>query len=104
MQLQSGRVLYPIGYGADPSGKKESSEAIQRALEDASQLQNGMQMLPGINDLGGVVIDLQGGNFKISQPLKLPSSMGNVVVSSLSLSPLTLLLPLYPNKQYIYCM
>ncbi|KAF2286771.1 hypothetical protein GH714_029361 [Hevea brasiliensis] len=71
-----GRVLYPTGYGADPSGEEESSDAILKALNDAFQLQNGLELLPGINDLGGVVIDLQGGNYKISKPIRFPAAGG----------------------------
>ncbi|KAJ9183329.1 hypothetical protein P3X46_007196 [Hevea brasiliensis] len=73
---QIGRVLYPTGYGADPSGEEESSDAILKALNDAFQLQNGLELLPGINDLGGVVIDLQGGNYKISKPIRFPAAGG----------------------------
>lgn len=76
-------MFYPIGYGADPTGVEESSNAILKALEDAFAIQNGAELLPGINDLGGVVIDLQGGNYKISQPIRFPSGGGNVVVSPL---------------------
>ena len=80
---QIGRVFYPIGYGADPNGIEESSGAILRALEDAFALQNGAELLPGISDLGGVVVDLQGGNYKISHPIRFPSGVGNLVVSPL---------------------
>lgn len=83
--FQIGRVFYPIAYGADPTGANESSDAFLKTLGDAFQLQNGLKLLPGINDLGGAVIDLQGGNYKINQPLRFPSGGGNVVVS-LSLS------------------
>jgi hypothetical protein len=79
--FKSGRVFYPIGYGADPAGVQDSRDAILNALNDAFQVQNGLQLLPGVNDLGGVVIDLQGGNYKISMPLRFPASGGgNVVV------------------------
>lgn len=79
--FKSGRVFYPIGYGADPTGVQDSGDAILNALNDAFQVQNGLQLLPGVNDLGGVVIDLQGGNYKISMPLRFPASGGgNVVV------------------------
>ncbi|KAJ7969417.1 Polygalacturonase QRT3 [Quillaja saponaria] len=75
-----GRVLYPIGYGADPTGAEESSDAILKALEDAFELQKGLELVPGVNDLGGVVIDLQGGNYKISKPITFPTSGGGNVV------------------------
>ncbi|KAJ6389261.1 hypothetical protein OIU77_027574 [Salix suchowensis] len=78
---QSGRVFYPIGYGADPTGVQDSSDAILNALNDAFQVKNGLQLLPGVNDLGGVVIDLQAGNYRISKPIRFPASGGgNVLV------------------------
>ncbi|KAK9267654.1 hypothetical protein L1049_010085 [Liquidambar formosana] len=77
----NGRVFYPIGYGADPTGAQDSSDAILNALADAFQVQNGLELLPGVNDLGGVVIDLQGGNYKIDQPIRFSAAGGgNVVV------------------------
>ncbi|XP_027183816.1 polygalacturonase QRT3 [Coffea eugenioides] len=76
-----GRVFYPIGYGADPSGVADSSDAILEAIGYAFGIQNkGFQLLPGIKDLGGVVIDLQGGNYLISRPLRFPSGFGNILV------------------------
>ena len=45
-------------------------------------MQNGLELLPGVHDLGGVVIDLQGGNYKISKPIRFPSGGGNIVVST----------------------
>ncbi|XVF46061.1 hypothetical protein PTKIN_Ptkin02bG0257800 [Pterospermum kingtungense] len=80
----NGRVFYPIGYGADPSGVQESADAILQALNDAFQVQGNsstLKMLPAVNDLGGVVIDLLGGSYKISKPIRFPASGGgNVVV------------------------
>lgn len=76
----AGRVLYPIGYGADPTGQQDSSDAILKAVGDAFQVQNGRKMLPTVNDLGGVVLDLQGGNFKITKPISIPPHGGNVLV------------------------
>ncbi|XP_059287045.1 polygalacturonase QRT3 [Lycium ferocissimum] len=75
-----GRVIYPIGYGADPTGTSDSSEAIKEALDDALKLQNGLALLPGISDLGGVSIDFQGGNYRINSPIVLPPGIGNIVV------------------------
>ncbi|AEE84265.1 Pectin lyase-like superfamily protein [Arabidopsis thaliana] len=76
-----GKVIYPIGYGADPTGGQDSSDAILEALTDAFQLQTGLEMLPRVADLGGLVIDLQGGSYMIGKPLRFPSSGGgNLVV------------------------
>lgn len=80
--LQNGRVFYPIGYGADPTGANESSDPILQALNDAFNVQSGLELLPGVKDLGGVIIDFQGGNYKISKPIRFPPGVGNVVVSS----------------------
>ncbi|XP_059438795.1 polygalacturonase QRT3-like [Corylus avellana] len=78
---KDGRVLYPIGYGADPTGEKDSSDAILQALGDAFQLRTGLELLSGIRDFGGVEIDLQGGSYKISRPIRFPSSGGgNILV------------------------
>lgn len=79
VQSQGG-VFYPIGYGADPTGAQDSSAAILAALNDAVKLQNGLSLLPGISDLGGAVIDLQGGSFLISSPIRFPPAIGNIVV------------------------
>ncbi|CAA3028534.1 Hypothetical predicted protein [Olea europaea subsp. europaea] len=75
-----GRVFYPIGYGADPTGVKDSTDAIYAAIRDAGTLQNGLDLLPGITDLGGIVIDFQGGNFRISHSIRFPPGIGNLVV------------------------
>ncbi|KAH7569685.1 hypothetical protein JRO89_XS06G0242500 [Xanthoceras sorbifolium] len=77
----NGRVFYPIGYGADPTGVGESSDAILQAVSDAFNVKSELEMLPGVKDLGGVIVDFQGGNYKISKPIRFPaSSGGNVVV------------------------
>ncbi|MBA0863727.1 hypothetical protein Goshw_025016 [Gossypium schwendimanii] len=82
----NGRLFYPIAYGADPTGVQESSDAISQALNDAFQVQTTLQMLPGLKDLGGVVIDLLGGSYKISNPIRFPASGGaNIVVKGGSL-------------------
>ncbi|PHU25639.1 hypothetical protein BC332_03971 [Capsicum chinense] len=75
-----GRVVFPIGYGADPTGTSDSSEAIKEAIDDALKLQNGFVLLPGISDLGGLIIDFQGGNFRINTPIVFPPGIGNIVV------------------------
>ncbi|KAG2291451.1 hypothetical protein Bca52824_038120 [Brassica carinata] len=76
-----GKVIYPIGYGADPTGRQDSSDAILEALTDAFKLQTGLHMMPHVADLGGVVVDLQGGHYKIGKPIRFPSSGGgNLVV------------------------
>ncbi|KAL3741191.1 hypothetical protein ACJRO7_016767 [Eucalyptus globulus] len=75
-----GRVFYPVGYGGDPTGTQESSEAILSALSDAFRVQTKQQMLPGVSDLGGVILDLQGGTYLVSKPIRFPASGGGNVV------------------------
>ncbi|KAG6395894.1 hypothetical protein SASPL_142027 [Salvia splendens] len=79
-EQSSGRVFYPIGYGADPTGAHDSSAAILAAVADAAKLQNGVNLMPGISDLGGAVIDLQGGSFLVNTPIRFPPAIGNIVV------------------------
>ncbi|CAN1169353.1 Polygalacturonase QRT3 [Linum perenne] len=64
-----GGVYYPIGYGADPTGHNDSTDAIQQVLNDAFLHLNDQNrtLLPGIKDLGGPVIDLQEGGLRASE-------------------------------------
>ncbi|CAN0840823.1 Polygalacturonase QRT3 [Linum grandiflorum] len=64
-----GGVFYPIGYGADPTGHKDSTDVIQQVLNDAFlQLSDQKRkLLPGIKDVGGPVIDLQEGSLRASK-------------------------------------
>ncbi|GAB2248598.1 hypothetical protein Droror1_Dr00008480 [Drosera rotundifolia] len=93
-----GRVIYPIGFGADPTGATDSTEAILSAVAEAFKVQKVLQMLPAVNDLGGVVIDFQGGNYNISKPITFPSiGGGNVVVNSGTLRAS----PTFPDDHYL---
>ncbi|CAL9065736.1 polygalacturonase QRT3 [Musa acuminata AAA Group] len=74
------KVFDPISFGADSTGAADSSDAIMNTINATFQAQQGKELLPGINDLGGAVVDLQGGNYKISKPIRLPSGGGNVVI------------------------
>ncbi|KAK2659532.1 hypothetical protein Ddye_006065 [Dipteronia dyeriana] len=71
---RDGSVFYPIGYGADPTGVRESSDAILQAVSDAFNVESELEMLAGVKDLGGVILDLQGGTYKISKPIRFPAS------------------------------
>ncbi|XP_057972711.1 polygalacturonase QRT3-like, partial [Malania oleifera] len=77
------RVFYPILYGADPTGVQDSSDAILNCVNGAvKEAQTGAQLMPGVNDFGGAIIDFQGGNFKLSKPIRIPSGVGNLVLQS----------------------
>ncbi|GFS39996.1 pectin lyase-like superfamily protein [Actinidia rufa] len=76
----SPRVYEVTSYGADPTGKTDSTEAILRAISDAfdvaggSSSSDGLFLMEGIVNLGGAHINLEGGTYTISRPLRLPST------------------------------
>ncbi|XP_028759229.1 polygalacturonase QRT3-like [Neltuma alba] len=75
-------VFLPTSYGADPTGKSDSTEAILKAIQDATRIPTKKRhLMPGVTDLGGARIDLQGGNYLINHPLRLPATgFGNLVI------------------------
>ncbi|XP_058072177.1 polygalacturonase QRT3-like [Magnolia sinica] len=73
----SPRVYHVTAYGADPTGEMDSTDAILSAISDAFHAPGEDRVLmPGIRDLGGAEVHLQGGAYKISRPLRLPASGG----------------------------
>ncbi|XXG69057.1 hypothetical protein AAC387_Pa06g2016 [Persea americana] len=80
------RVYHVTTYGADPTGQTDSTDAILRAISDAFRAPDNRQLINGIPDLGGAVVHLDGGSYKISHPLRLPASGGgNLQIHSGSL-------------------
>lgn len=78
----SRRVYHVTSYGADPTGKTDSTDALIGALSDAfnQDLSDGF-LMNGIVNLGGAEIDLEGGTYSISRPLRLPiTGRGNFKV------------------------
>lgn len=72
-------------YGADPTGEKDSTDAILGAIADAVQGPGNGELMKGIVNLGGVRIDLDGGIYTISHPLRLPiAGRGNLMVNLLT--------------------
>lgn len=67
-------------YGADPTGKKDSTAAIEKALLYAMKKPHNGFLFDGIQNLGGVQIHLEGGYYVISRPLKLLAGRGNLMV------------------------
>ena len=88
MQIKNGvariREYHVTAYGADPTGQSDSTDAILRAIADAVRGPGNGEMMRGIVNLGGVRIDLEGGIYKISRPLRLPvAGRGNLMVNLL---------------------
>lgn len=68
-------------YGADPTGKTDSTAAILGAVSAALQGPSEGYLMSGITNLGGAQVSLEGGNFLISQSLRLPAAgVGNLLV------------------------
>ncbi|XP_022146709.1 polygalacturonase QRT3-like isoform X2 [Momordica charantia] len=80
------RVYHVTAYGADPTGRVDSTESLLRALSDAYGSPGEGWLMDGIRNLGGAHINLDGGNYLISRPLRLPGAgVGNIVIQGGSL-------------------
>ncbi|XVF68391.1 hypothetical protein PTKIN_Ptkin10aG0202000 [Pterospermum kingtungense] len=75
------RVYHVTKYGADSTGKSDSTEALNKAIADAFQSASEGSLMEGITNLGGPQINLEGGNYLISKPLHLPApGAGNLMI------------------------
>lgn len=75
-------VIRPADFGADPTGATDSSQAMAKAMAallNASHIAN-HSMAAHIVDLGGATLDLDGGEYLISQPIVFPPFVGNAHV------------------------
>ncbi|CAN6453786.1 unnamed protein product [Victoria cruziana] len=70
------RVFHATAYGADSSGKNDSTDALMKAIADAFQPTSAGILMEGIPDVGGSEIHLDGGVYLISRPLRFPASGG----------------------------
>ncbi|KAK4492278.1 hypothetical protein RD792_003081, partial [Penstemon davidsonii] len=82
MQVGSSPLVYHVtSYGADPTGKADSTDAILGAIADALKGPGNGFLMEGIVNLGGARIDLDGGNYLISRPLQFPvAGKGNLMI------------------------
>lgn len=82
----SSREHHATDYGADPTGRSDSTEALQQAISDAFGSPIDGHLMQGITNLGGVELHLDGGTYVISRPLRLPDiSGGNFMIHGGSL-------------------
>jgi hypothetical protein len=91
-------VVFPTDYGADPTGTEDSSPAFAQALAAVlSRRSPGKNLSDGIADLGGCVLDLQGGAYLLSAPLHIPQFVGNmrIIDGTLRAS------PAFPAAEYL---
>lgn len=74
-------VYLATAYGADPTGKNDSTEQLHKAIADAFEGPTNGFLMEGISNLGGAQIYLEGGNYLISKPLQFPAAgVGNVMI------------------------
>lgn len=77
----SPRVYRVTSYGGDPTGGRDSTDALLRAIADAVQGPSSGSLMEGIQNLGGAQVNLEGGNYMISQPIRLPATgVGNLMI------------------------
>lgn len=67
-------------YGADPSGLTDSTDAVLKAVADllSSENKSDRKMASNIVDMGGITLDLAGGVYLMSEPLVIPTYVGNI--------------------------
>jgi len=79
-----GGVIDPQAYGADPTGRRDSSAAFAAAVADLLSLgtsRSRSTLSSNITDLGGAVLDLGGGEYLVSAPIVIPAFFGNFRLS-----------------------
>ena len=92
-------LLTPTAYGADPTGKVDASPAFAQLLAavQARCAATGRSMSDSIADCGGVVVDLQGGEYLLSQPFLIPQFLGNLRIIDGTLRAA----PAFPPSQFL---
>lgn len=88
--LDEGRGLRvtPAAYGGDPTGQRDSTAALLKALEyciNASSFHPDRTFPDGAGDAGGCTVDLDGGEYLLSQTLVIPTYVSNVRIQKGSL-------------------
>jgi hypothetical protein len=90
-------VIYPTTFGADPSGKTDSTSAFQQAVAALLKLGSGHHLANDINDLGGATLDLGGGDYLISSPIVIPENYGNFHIQRGTIRAS----PTFPSARYL---
>ena len=76
------RTLSPIAFGADPTGTQDSSSAMIRMITYLTQNVSSVRDDSGHVDLGGAVIDLAGGMYRVSKSMRIPAGYSNFKIRS----------------------
>eukprot|EP00041_Stephanoeca_diplocostata_P019562 m.424050 g.424050 ORF g.424050 m.424050 type:complete len:533 (+) comp21336_c1_seq6:53-1651(+) len=93
------RIIQPVAFGADPTGKTDASAAMTAAVKAFTSLGVGTTD-QGAVDLGGAVFDLSGGIYMISQPLLFPPGYSNFLIERGTL----VASPLFPKTPNMYLL
>lgn len=70
-------VISITSLGGDPTGKIDSTDAFKKAVEELISRKTDKTMSDGIADLGGAVIDLEGGEYVVNDTVFFPNMYGN---------------------------
>jgi len=76
-QPAASHSIDPETFGADPTGIADSSPAFDKVVQALLKLAAGRTTPSGLNDLGGAVINLNGGVYKVSRPIAVPEGYAN---------------------------
>lgn len=82
------RSVSPVQFGGDPTGVKDSTAAVLAALGvclNASKRSAGGTFSFGAANAGGCTVDLEGGEFLISQTVAIPTGVSNMKIQGGSL-------------------
>ncbi|KAH9616283.1 hypothetical protein KSS87_022537 [Heliosperma pusillum] len=85
-QTRNALVYHVTSYGADPTGKNDSTDALLRVFSEIGEIgssnnNNNGHLMDGITNLGGVEINLDGGTYVINRPLHFPTPyLGNILI------------------------
>jgi hypothetical protein len=73
----------PTAYGGDPTGTVDSTDAVQKALQFCINASNHIPgTFPvGARDAGGCTVDLEGGEFLISDTLLIPAYTSDIQIA-----------------------
>ena len=94
----SSAIFHPSAFGADPTGKNDSTLALQAAINAALDVAvPGAHFIGNASDAGGATVDLEGGEYRVSSPLWLRHGAGGVRICCGSL----LADPAFPNGQFL---
>lgn len=76
-------LISPVTYGADPTGKMDSTAAFKQAIKVALARgdTSNNSLSNGIKDCGGATIFLGGGDYIISESLIIPPFYGNIRIT-----------------------